>query len=114
MMLMIDVQHHSQQTGSLDICYFNYLYKTETKLFDNYEHIVGNASYIICGAIFILLVAASRERRRNAMIKLYNLKKNPAKEYDQKTCYKIRKLYSRKHVEHLNQVGVPEKYGICF
>ena len=112
--LMIGAQSIARQTGSLDTCYYNFLCRQSTDHFQDYGHVFSNICYIFNGLLLIVLVYIRRQRRRNAMIKYYYENKSPTKIFDAKRWKRLKAKYAGKSVEHLNQRGIPEQYGIFF
>ena len=114
---MMMAQTLNRQTGSEDICYYNFLCRRTSTFFSDYGHVFSNVSYICCGLAFISLVFIRRHRRRQAMIRLYCRKKHPSIKDEKKMEEIIRKKkqnYSDRNVEFLNECGIPEQYGIFF
>ena len=112
--LIFGVKRMSEETGSRDMCYYNYLCKSQTNSIDDYGNIFSNIAYIFAGVCFIVLVCIRRSKRRNAMIELYWKTKYPDQKLDKKTLKQATKTLSEKNVEFLNQRGIPEQYGIFF
>ena len=114
--LMMMAQTLNRQTGSEDICYYNFLCRRTSKFFTDYGHVFSNVSYIFCGLAFIALVFIRRYRRRQAMIRLYCRKKHPAKDEKQieEIVRKKKQNYSDRNIEFLNECGIPDQYGIFF
>ena len=56
MQLVIGGQRLPYQTGSLDLCYYNFLCRPKSGFFHDYGHVFSNVGYIFCGLYFILLV----------------------------------------------------------
>ena len=86
--LMLAAQNITYETGTEDVCYYNYLcryhgYGLFGIWFEDYGHVFSNVSYIFCGIHFIILVYLRQRERRKAMINLY-LEKQKSKE--SKTC----------------------------
>jgi hypothetical protein len=109
MQLMYGAQKISNQTGSQDLCYYNFLCRRTSKIFDDYGHVFSNLSYILCGMYFIVLVMTRRQWRRKATLHMYfqknNIKEGPTMDY-------IKRKNAGKYSEFLNQCGIPEQYGI--
>ena len=112
--LMLMAQTLNSQTGSEDICYYNFLCRRTSRFFQDYGHVFSNVSYIFCGIAFIALVFIRRYRRRKAMIRAYCEKNHPSWPIDDKKMKELKKRYSDRNVEFLNQCGIPEQYGIFF
>ena len=112
--LTLGTQRINKQTGSLDICYYNYLCRISSKYFQDYANVFSNVSFILCGIIYIFLVYIRRQRRRKAMIEINYKHKTSNKNFNQKVWKELCAIYSGKSIEHLNQCGIPEQYGIYF
>ena len=109
--LMYDAQLISKQTGSEDVCYYNFLCRRTSSMFADYGHVFSNIFYILFGICFIFLVWIRRHRRRNAMLEIYFETKNIIEE---STRNEITRKYAGKNSEFLNQCGIPEQYGIFY
>ena len=112
--LMMLAQDSSKMSGSLDICYYNFLCRHSALVFEDFGHFLSNVSYICFGALYICLVYIRRERRRNAMIKSYYKRKNHNIEPDDAKMKMLKTKYSCRNIEYLNQCGIPEQYGIHY
>ena len=112
--LTLGTQRITEQTGSLDICYYNYLCRISSNYFQDYANVFSNVSYIFCGVIYILLVYIRRERRRKAMIEINYKQKRPSRCFNEKVWKELNAKFTGKSIEHLNQCGIPEQYGIYF
>ena len=74
--LMLAAQNITYETGTEDVCYYNYLcryhaYGISGIWFEDYGHVFSNISYIFCGVHFIILVYIRQRLRRKAMVTLY-------------------------------------------
>ena len=98
--LMVIAQHISDETGSEDICYYNYLCRYSAGWFDDFGHIFSNISYITCGLLFLLITSIRRQERQEEMKRRQETNPN-----QDGTC---------KHFQHFLQTGIPEQYGIYY
>lgn len=51
-------------SGSLDICYYNFLCAHPAGALSDFNHVLSNAGYLLLGALFLLQVRRRRARRR--------------------------------------------------
>ena len=109
--LMNGAQRISHETGSEDVCYYNFLCRYKSQMFHDYGHVFSNITYISFGILFIILVFIRREKRRRAMVELFFEKQNIIHDGQKETIWQ---KYEGKSSEYLNQVGIPEQYGIFF
>ena len=116
MQLMLAAQRISGQTGSQDVCFYNFLCRRTSSHFEDYGHVFSNISYLFCGVYFIIHVFIRACRRKNAMIKMYYESKYPNEkdEVDEKKLKILKKNLAGKNVEFLNRCGIPEQYGIFY
>ena len=112
--LVFSYQDLGHDTGNQDICYYNYLCRTKSRYVGDYGHIISNFFFICAGFFFIVFVLIRRNRRRNAMIKLYFKRKYPDQAFDSEIMTKAKKQLSGKNVEFINRCGIPEMYDLFF
>lgn len=51
-------------SGSLDICYYNFLCAHRAGALSDFNHVLSNLGYLLLGALFLLQVRRRRLRRR--------------------------------------------------
>ena len=119
--LMLAAQRISGQTGSQDLCYYNFLCRRTSQYFQDYGHVYSNISYLLCGFYFIIAVAIRSHRRKKAMVNMYYERKHPEhprldekNKDDKEKLARLRAKFEGKNVEFLNKCGIPEQYGIFY
>ena len=112
--LMLGAQHMSDITGSNDLCYYNFLCRSQSRLFDDYGHVLSNIVYIFVGIYFFVLVLIRKGRRRDELIDQYILKNSPEDYFDKQKMKEAKKRLSGENIEQLNKVGIPEQYGVFY
>ena len=65
--LMFMAQHVLDETGSDDVCYYNYLCRYQIGIFQDYGHFFTNLPYIFCGILFYIIVRIRQQARYEAM-----------------------------------------------
>ena len=105
--LMYVAQHISKETGTEDMCFYNYLCRYNAGWLDDYGHVFSNIAYVVSGLLFIILVRIRQWKRRIAMLKYWDEKS------ETNQCI-IPKDDPDFNVECLNEVGIPEQYGLFY
>ena len=121
--LMLGAQNISNQTGNQDLCYYNYLCRHATDILDDYGHVYSNIAYIFSGMCFILATLRRRQKRRKAMLKLFEERTNKESKIDNEIFIRSRREIRKKIkgysdndtvIEFLNKCGIPEQYGMYY
>ena len=105
--LMYVAQHISKETGTEDMCFYNYLCRYNADWLDDYGHVFSNIAYVISGLLFIILVRIRQRKRRKAMIECWRDK-------SERNKLMITKDSTYFNVECLNELGIPEQYGLFY
>ena len=122
--LMLGAQLIAKETGSQDLCYYNFLCRYPVSLpllgtIEDWGNFFSNIAYIFSGVVFILAVKYRSIRRRREMVRVYENNRNDGKRNNLNTI-KLKdekiKYYEDRNikVEFLNRCGIPEQYGIFY
>ena len=117
MQLMFMAQHVINETGSDDVCYYNYLCRYQFGIFQDYGHLFTNIPYIFCGILFYIIVRIRQKARYNAMEKIAGETSSETKDEESRVSgfdrFKFKLGYAPNN-ELKNKIGIPEQYGIFY
>ena len=85
--MVLAEQRRARKTGNMEMCYLNYGCSRQWGIFEDFNHIISNAGYILYGLVFILLV-----RWKAHLLPADN----------------------RTDSDHLNKFGLPQQHSIFY